>query len=52
MLLQIHDELIFEAQDDQIEHVGKQVKHQMENVMQLKIPLDVKVSIGKNWGVC
>jgi DNA polymerase I len=52
MLLQIHDELIFEVPDAHIHAVEKQVKHQMETVMKLKIPLEVKVSIGKNWGVC
>ncbi len=52
MLLQIHDELLFEAPDDQIDALGKDVKHRMENILKLKVPLEVHISIGKNWGEC
>lgn len=52
MLLQIHDELLFEAPDPQISQLSNKVKHIMENVMHLKVPLDVDISIGKNWGEC
>lgn len=52
LLLQIHDELVFEAPDAQINTLAKPVKFLMENVMKLKIPLEVKISIGKNWGMC
>jgi DNA polymerase-1 len=52
LILQIHDELIFEIPDDQIEPISHQVKTIMEGVMQLKIPLVVDISIGKNWGEC
>jgi len=52
MLLQIHDELLFESPDYHIEALAKDVKHRMENVMQLKVPLEVHISIGKNWGEC
>lgn len=52
MILQIHDELIFETRDDRLEALGKDVKEKMEGVIELKIPLTVDISIGKNWGEC
>lgn len=52
MLLQIHDELLFEAHDDTIHLLSTKVKIIMENVMKLKVPLEVHISIGKNWGEC
>ncbi len=52
MLLQIHDELLFESPDDHVHALSKDVKHRMENVMKLKVPLEVHISIGKNWGEC
>ncbi len=52
MILQIHDELLFEVPDDQVDKLAKKVKHIMENVMTLSVPLVVDISIGKNWGEC
>lgn len=52
MILQVHDELIFELPDAEIATLTPLVKKTMENVMQLKIPLVVDISIGKNWGEC
>lgn len=52
MILQIHDELIFEVPDEDLEHVGAIVKESMQNVWKLKVPLVVDISIGKNWGEC
>ncbi len=52
MLLQIHDELLFETTDDHIHTLAKEVKHRMEHVMKLKVPLEVHISVGKNWGEC
>ena len=52
MILQIHDELIFEAPDEELDHLAQIVKEKMEGVMSLKIPLVVDISIGKNWGAC
>ncbi len=52
MILQIHDELIFETPDTHTQDLAIQVKTTMEGVMQLKIPLVVDISIGKNWGEC
>ncbi len=52
LILQIHDELIFEVPDNEVESLAPKVKKLMEGVMQLKIPLVVDISIGKNWGEC
>ncbi len=52
MLLQIHDELLFESPDTHIHELAAQVKTIMEGVMDLKVPLEVYISIGKNWGEC
>jgi DNA polymerase-1 len=52
MILQIHDELVFEAPDEHLEALGALVKKKMEGVYDLKIPLTVDISIGKNWGEC
>lgn len=52
MILQVHDELIFEIPDKEIPRLTELVRHSMENVIQLKIPLVVDISIGKNWKEC
>lgn len=52
MILQIHDELLFEVHEDCIEELSTLVKKIMENVFTLKVPLAVDISIGKNWGEC
>ena len=50
MLLQIHDELIFEIKEDIIEEVSVELQNIMKNIYKLDIPLEVSVSIGSNWG--
>lgn len=52
MILQIHDELVFEVPDEKLEELSIIVKKVMENVFSLKVPLSVTISIGKNWGEC
>lgn len=52
MILQIHDELIFEVPDTEIETFIPLVKNTMQNVFKLKIPLIVDITIGKNWKEC
>ena len=49
MLLQIHDELIFEIKEDIVEEITIDLKEIMENVYKLNIPLKVSVSIGNSW---
>ncbi len=50
MLLQIHDELIFEIAEDSVDEVAKQLKYMMENIMELEVPLVCSVSVGDSWG--
>lgn len=50
MLLQIHDELIFEADEDQAQKCAEIIQEIMEGVTELNVPLKVDVKIGRNWG--
>lgn len=52
MILQIHDELIFEVPDDSLDETKSLVKGIMERIVSLSVPLTVDVAIGKNWGEC
>lgn len=52
MILQIHDELIFECPDAEISKCKKIIQSIMEGVIDLKVPLRVDISVGKNWGEC
>ena len=49
MILQIHDELIFNVITEELEEVKKIVKDKMENVYKLNVPLVVDIEEGKNW---
>ena len=49
MLLQVHDELIFEVPSDEVTEVSLMIKENMENIFELKVPLKVDLKIGKNW---
>ncbi len=49
LLLQIHDELIFEVPESRAEEAGKIIKENMEQVVKLSVPLVSEVGIGKNW---
>jgi DNA polymerase I len=49
MLLQVHDELLFEVPEKEIERVKKLVREVMEGVMPLRVPLRVDIGTGKNW---
>ena len=49
MLLQVHDELLFEAPDEEVADLAAMVKTEMENVEKLSVPLIVDVKQGPNW---
>ncbi len=49
MVLQIHDELVFDAQADEVERLKTLVVEEMENVITLSVPLTVECNYGKNW---
>lgn len=50
MILQIHDELIFEVKESRAKAFAEQLKKEMENAYVLKVPLIAEIAIGKNWG--
>lgn len=52
MVLQIHDELIFELPESRLAGIQPLVHQIMENIVSLSIPLKVNIAIGKNWGEC
>ena len=49
MVLQIHDELVFDAVPQEIDKLQQIVREEMENVIELSIPLTVECNYGKNW---
>ena len=49
MLLQVHDELIFEVPKDELDLMQEMVRDKMENVVKLKVPLRVDMGTGSNW---
>ncbi|MCX5829287.1 MAG: DNA polymerase I [Deltaproteobacteria bacterium] len=49
MIMQVHDELVFEVPEEEVETVITLVKEEMEQVMVLRVPLKVAVNYGRNW---
>jgi DNA polymerase-1 len=49
MTLQVHDELLFDVPEDEAEQVQALVKHEMEHVIELKVPIVADCGIGANW---
>jgi DNA polymerase-1 len=49
LILQIHDELVFEVPGKEVKALREMVKEEMEGVMELTIPLKVEIGTGKNW---
>lgn len=49
MLLQVHDELVFECPSEETESVCQLIRHGMEHAMELSVPLKADIGIGKNW---
>ena len=49
MLLQIHDELIFEVKEDISDEIIEDLKQIMENIYELNVPLKVSIAKGKSW---
>ncbi len=48
-ILQIHDELLLEVREDALDRVKAVLKEEMEGVVELSVPLEVKVGVGRNW---
>ena len=49
IVMQVHDELVIEVRDDQIEKCRQLVKREMESAAEISVPLTVDVTVGKNW---
>ena len=49
MLLQVHDELVFDVYNSELEKIQPIIKHEMENAFQLAVPLEVEMGFGKDW---
>ncbi|MFW9318457.1 DNA polymerase I [Glaesserella parasuis] len=49
MIMQVHDELVFEVKADRVEHYTPLIKAEMEKAIELKVPLIAEVGVGGNW---
>jgi DNA polymerase-1 len=49
MLLQVHDELVFDVHNSELEKIQPMIKHEMENAFKMAVPLEVEIGTGKDW---
>ncbi|MDL2228472.1 DNA polymerase I [Odoribacter sp. OttesenSCG-928-L07] len=49
MILQVHDELVFDTHESEIEQLSKLVEEKMRTAIELQVPIEVSIGIGKNW---
>jgi DNA polymerase-1 len=49
MIMQVHDELVFDAHKDEVENLRMHVVELMQNAIKMKVPIEVETGIGKNW---
>ena len=49
MLLQVHDELIFDVPENELDKITELIRDTMENIYKLSVPLKVEINYGKNW---
>ena len=49
MLLQVHDELVFDVHNSELEKIQPMIKQEMENAFKMVVPLVVEIGIGQNW---
>jgi DNA polymerase-1 len=52
MMLQIHDELVFEVSPEHIDTLARLVREEMQSAMKLRVPVNVDVKTGDNWAEC
>jgi len=50
MILQVHDELVFEVPDSEVRSVAEFIAKEMNSVYELKVPIKTEVAVGENWG--
>ena len=49
MIMQVHDELVFDIHNEELDLFKKNIKSIMENVIETEVPLKVDIGHGKNW---
>jgi DNA polymerase-1 len=49
MVMQVHDELVFEVPEEELQKALPMIQNEMETVMELSVPLRVSIHSGKNW---
>ena len=49
MLLQVHDELVFDVHNSELEKIQPMIKYEMEHAFMLSVPLEVEMGSGENW---
>jgi DNA polymerase-1 len=49
LILQIHDELVFDAPVDEIERLSEIIRREMSSAMDFGVPLEVEIGVGNNW---
>lgn len=49
MIMQVHDELVFEVAENQVENLSKMIKEEMEDYFKFDVPFCVNIAVGKNW---
>ena len=49
IVMQVHDEIIVEVKDEEVEKCKTIIREEMENVQRLSVPLTVEITSGKNW---
>ena len=49
MALQVHDELVFDVHESEVDWLSKMVKETMEHTVELDVPLVVEIGVGPNW---
>ena len=49
MIMQVHDELVFEVKAEMVEHYSQLIKTEMEKAIKLHVPLIADVGVGDNW---
>ena len=49
MLLQVHDELVFDVYNKELDQIQVMIKHEMENAFKMDVPLEVEIGVGRNW---
>jgi DNA polymerase-1 len=49
MILQVHDELVFDVYKEELDELEPLVKHYMSTALPLKVPVEIGMGTGKNW---